>query len=68
MSDSSPLTIARYYPTDEERAANQDVFNNYVKLFGSEQLTKFENQESVENAKIYFTFLLFLLLFFVLPF
>ena len=55
MSDSSPLTIARYYSTDEERTANQTVFDNYVSLLGQENILKFENKENIENAKIYFT-------------
>ena len=55
MSDSSPLTIARYYSTDEERTANQTVFDNYVSLLGQENISKFENKENIENAKIYFT-------------
>ena len=55
MSDSSPLTIARYYSTDEERTTNQTVFDNYVSLLGQENILKFENKENIENAKIYFT-------------
>ena len=55
MSDSSPLTIARYYSTDEERAANQIIFDNYVKLLGAEKLAQFENKENIDNAKVYFT-------------
>ena len=36
MSDSSPLTIARYFSTVEERAANKVIFDNYVALLGQE--------------------------------
>ena len=55
MSDSSPLTIARYFSSEEDRTANKNIFDNYVKLFGVENLAKFENKENTDNAKIYFT-------------
>ena len=55
MSDSSPLTIARYYSTEKERTANKTVFDNYVALFGADQLAKFEEGGVIENQQIYFT-------------
>ena len=55
MSDLSPLIVARYFSTDEERAENSQIFNNYAKLLGENQIELFDQGQNVENKKIYFT-------------
>ena len=55
ISNSSPLVIARYFSTDEERMANKKIFDNYVAILGQEQLEKFDNNEAVPDKKIYFS-------------
>ena len=55
MSDANPLTIARYYTNQEDRANNAQIYNNYVALFGRDKVTQFEADNPIESSKVYFT-------------
>ena len=55
MSDSSPLVVARYFTSQEERTENSQIFSNYIKLLGEDQIDLFEQGQNVENKKVYFT-------------
>ncbi|MBO4532199.1 MAG: hypothetical protein J5726_00675 [Treponema sp.] len=55
MSDANPLTVARYYSSEEDRANNKAVYNNYKALFGTDKLQEFEADNPISNSKIYFT-------------
>src|SRR5574344_1693869 len=55
MSNANPLTIAQYYEDSDDRTTNATLWNNYEKLFGSENITSYEGGSAVESKEIYFT-------------
>ncbi|MCR5285736.1 MAG: hypothetical protein K6D95_09070 [Treponema sp.] len=55
LSDSSPLVVARYYANEEDQQKNKKIYQNYLHLFGEDNLTDYENDEAVDDALIYFT-------------
>ena len=55
MSDSSPLVVAKYFSSKEERTENSQIFYNYAKLIGENQIELFDQGKNVENKKIYFS-------------
>ncbi|MFA6938287.1 MAG: hypothetical protein WCQ67_08655, partial [Treponema sp.] len=55
MSNANPLTIAQYYEDSDDRTTNATLWSNYEKLFGSENITSYENGSSVASKEIYFT-------------
>jgi hypothetical protein len=55
LSDSSPLVVARYYASPEDRQKNEKIYQNYLHLFGEDNLTDYENDQAVDDAQIYFT-------------
>ena len=55
LSDSSPLVVARYYANEEDQQKNEKIYQNYLHLFGEDNLTDYENDEAVDDALIYFT-------------
>ena len=55
LSDSSPLVVARYYANEEDRQKNEKIYQNYLHLFGEDNLTDYENDLAVNDALIYFT-------------
>ena len=55
LSDSSPLVVARYYANEEDQQKNEKIYQNYLHLFGEDNLTDYENDLAVNDALIYFT-------------
>ena len=55
MSDANPLTIARYFANEEDRANNAQIYNNYVALFGADKVEQFEADAPITDSQVYFT-------------